>query len=126
MPSNKSFGISMGAVLLLIGLYPLIVDQNPNIWCLGIATYLFVVSFLYPQLHRPLNIIWFKIGAFMHANISPIMLGLIYFLVFTPTGIYLKMVNKKCSRFGFDRTKKTYWVDCRENKITSESFKNQF
>ena len=60
--SNKSFGIVFFVVFLLIGLYPLIHDENIRIWFLIISCIFLVLGFLNSSILTPLNLLWFKFG----------------------------------------------------------------
>lgn len=75
------------------------------------------------KLLTPLNKIWFKFGIFLGSIVSPIVMGIVFFLVVTPTGLIMKMFGKKMLDNAFDKNKKSYWINC--NKKDS-SMKNQF
>jgi hypothetical protein len=51
---------------------------------------------------------------------SPIFLFIIFFLIITPTGIFLKIINKDVMGL---KKKNSYWIN-RENKL--QTMKNQF
>ena len=77
--SNRSFGIVFFVVFLVIGLYPLLNDNNLKIWSLIISFIFLVLGILNSNILSPLNNVWFKFGIFLGRFISPIIMGLIFF-----------------------------------------------
>ena len=84
--SNKSFGIVFFVVFLIIGLYPLIYNNNPKIWSLIISA-IFFLGLINSKLLTPLNKAWFIFGIFLGKIVSPFIMGIIFFLVVTPIGL---------------------------------------
>ena len=82
-----------------------------------------ILGLINSKLLNPLNLLWFKFGILIGSIVSPIIMGIIFFLVVTPTGIIIKMFGKIMLDSGFDKNKKSYWINC--NKQTS-SMKKQF
>ena len=70
----------------------------------------------------PLNKIWFKLGIFLGKFISPIVMGVIYFLVVVPTSFIMKALGKDLLNLKKNE-KKTYWI---KNLAKKTSMKKQF
>ena len=51
--------------------------------------------YLNSKLLLPLNKIWFKFGMFLGNFIAPIVMGIVFFLVVTPTGLIMKLLRKR-------------------------------
>tara|TARA_Y100000817_G_C16511768_1_gene391484 strand:+ start:221 stop:589 length:369 start_codon:yes stop_codon:yes gene_type:complete len=122
MSSNKSFGIVFFIVFLILAIYPL--KNNGNI-----IIYLLIISFVFlalgltnSQLLTPLNKIWFKFGIFLGKIVSPLVMGIIFFLLVTPIGILMRLFKKDLLNLKYN-SKKSYWIE--KNEIKSK-FKNQF
>ena len=77
--SNRSFGIVFFVVFLVIGLYPLLNDNNLKIWSLIISCIFLVLGILNSKILSPFNNAWFKFGIFLGKFVSPIIMGLIFF-----------------------------------------------
>ena len=88
--SNRSFGIVFAVVFAIIGLFPLWYSENIKVWALFVAATFLVLAFILPKILAPLNRIWFLFGILLHKFINPLIMGLIFFLVFTPFS------SKKC------------------------------
>jgi len=120
--SNKSFGIVFFVVFLLIGLYPLIHDENIRIWSLIISCIFLVLGFLNSSILTPLNLLWFKFGILLGKLISPIIMGFVFFLVVTPTGLIMRLFKKDLLKLKKNNAK-SYWI---ERSINESNMKNQF
>ena len=121
--SNKSFGIVFFVVFLLITLYPLLNNESIRIWSLVISIIFLILGILDSKILSPLNKIWFKFGIFLGKIISPIVMGIIFFLVVTPTGIFMRILGKDLLNLKFKRDKKSYWLEKTDPK---SKMKNQF
>ena len=120
--SNRSFGIVFFIVFLLIALYPLIYSGEFRIWSLIISFIFLILGVFNSKILTPLNKLWFKFGIFLGNIISPIVMGIIYFIVVTPIALILKVFNKDV--LNLKKTKNSsYWIN--KEKYNS-SMKNQF
>ena len=120
--SNRSFGLVFFIVFLLIATYPLLNDGHLRIWSLIISVIFLVLGLLNSKTLYPLNKIWFKFGIFLGKIISPLVMGLIFFTVVTPIGLFMRLLNKDLLSLKFNK-KKTYWIEKNEPK---SKMKNQF
>jgi len=120
--SNRSFGIVFFIVFLLISIYPLINDESIRYWPLIISFIFLILGFLNSKILTPLNKIWFKFGLLLGRVISPIIMGIIFFLVVTPTGFLMRMLKKDLLNLKSNNNK-SYWIEKTEPK---SKMKNQF
>ena len=121
--SNKSFGIVFFVVFLIIGLYPLIYNNNPKIWSLIISAIFLFLGLINSKLLTPLNKAWFIFGMFLGKIVSPFVMGIIFFLVVTPIGFIMKILGKDLLRLKFNKNVHTYWIEKSDQK---SKMKNQF
>ena len=120
--SNRSFGIVFFVVFLIIGLYPLTNDNDFRLWSIIISSIFLILGILNSKILSPLNKIWFKFGLFLGKIISPIVMGIIYFLVVTPIGLFMRLIQKDLLSLKFNN-KNTYWI---EKSGPKSKMKNQF
>ena len=120
--SNKSFGIVFFVVFLLIGLYPLINADGIRVWSIIISLVFLILGLTNSKILNPLNKLWFKFGILLGKIISPLVMGIIFFLVVTPIGILMKLLKKDLLNLRFNN-KETYWIEKNEPK---SKMKNQF
>ena len=120
--SNRSFGIVFFIVFLLIALYPLLKGNDLRIWSLIISFIFLVLGLINSKILTPLNRLWFKFGLLLGKFISPLIMGIIFFVVVTPIGIIMRLLKKDLLNLKYNK-KETYWIDKSGPK---SKMKNQF
>ena len=120
--SNRGFGIVFFVVFFLIGLYPLTYSGEIRIWAIIISLIFIVLGFFNSKILTPLNKIWFKFGIFLGKIISPVIMGIIFFLVVTPTGLIMRLLGKDVLNLKYNKSK-SYWI---EKNSTKSKMRNQF
>tara|TARA_B100000965_G_scaffold303161_1_gene261855 strand:- start:378 stop:773 length:396 start_codon:yes stop_codon:yes gene_type:complete len=120
--SNRSFGIVFFVVFLLVGLWPMLNNSDLRIWSLILSIIFLFLGVLNSRILTPLNIVWFKFGMLLGKIISPIVMGLIFFIVVTPTAIILKLFNKDVLSLKKNKSN-SYW---KKNSNYKTSMRNQF
>jgi len=120
--SNKSFGIVFFIVFLLVALYPLINNGDLRIWSFIIAIIFLILGLINSKVLTPLNKLWFKFGLLLGRVISPLIMGIIFFLVVTPTALIMRIIGKDLLSLKFNN-KKSYWI---EKTGPKSKMKNQF
>ncbi len=119
--SNKSFGIVFFIFFIAVAFYPLINNEEYRLWALIISLIFLILGLINSSFLTPLNLLWFKFGILLGRIVSPIIMGLVFFGVVTPTGLIMKLFKKDLLRLKRNE-KKSYWI---ERKTKSE-MKNQF
>ena len=122
LPSNRNFGIVFFVVFLLIALYPFTYGGELRIWSLIISIILLILGFFNSKILAPLNKIWFKFGIFLGKIISPLIMGIIFFLVVTPIGLIMRLLGKDVLNLKYNKNK-SYWI---EKNGPKSKMKNQF
>ncbi len=120
--SNRSFGIVFFIVFLLIALYPLLKGSDLRIWSLVISFIFLILGLINSKILTPLNRLWFKFGLLLGRFISPLIMGIIFFIVVTPIGIIMRLLKKDLLNLKYNK-KETYWIDKTGPK---SKMKNQF
>ena len=121
--SNRSFGIVFFFVFLIISLWPLI-DENPiRVWSIFVAIIFLILGLMNSKLLTPLNILWFKFGKLLGFIIAPIVMGIVFFVVITPTGLIMKIIGKDLLNNKYNNKIKSYWINRGKLKST---MKQQF
>ena len=120
--SNKSFGLVFFVVFLLIAFYPLINHGGIRFWSIPFSLIFLVLGLLNSKILTPLNKVWFQFGIFLGKIVSPFVMGVIFFLVVTPTAFLMRILKKDMLNLKFN-DKKTYWIEKNEPK---SKMKNQF
>ena len=120
--SNRSFGIVFFVVFLLVALYPLIHAEEIRLWSLIISIIFLILGLLNSKILGPLNKIWFKFGILLGKIVSPLIMGIIFFLVVTPIGLIMRLLGKDLINLKYNNNK-SYWIEKNDPK---SKMKNQF
>ncbi len=120
--TNRSFGIVFFIFFFIIAVYPLINNGDIRIWSIIIALTFLILGLFNSRILTPLNKIWFRFGILLGNLISPIIMGIIFFLIITPTSFIMKILGKNLLNLKRNN-KNSYWVE--RPKIKSK-MKNQF
>ena len=108
--SNRSFGLIFFVVFLVIALWPLKSGEEFRLWSLVLSIIFFILGILNSKLLTPLNKLWFKFGIFLGSIVSPIVMGIVYFLVVTPMGMFMRFLGKDLLKTSKEKNASTYWM----------------
>jgi hypothetical protein len=121
--SNKSFGLTVGIILIILWIW---LFDKKNIFGISILILgaLFVaIAFIYPKKLEIINEYWFKLGIFLNKIFQPIIMAILFYLIFTPYGLFLRILGKNYINIKIEKSSKTYWILRDDKKI---NMKNQF
>lgn len=122
LPSNRNFGIVFFIVFLVIGLWPLLTQSELRIWSILISMVFIFLGISNSNILTPLNKLWMKFGLLLGNIVAPIVMGIVYFGVVTPTGIMLRLFGKDILMLKKNKNS-SYWL----NKVNkNNNMKNQF
>ena len=127
LPSDRSFGITFVVVFAIVAAWQAWtgrVDVAYIFFVLALATLL--CALLRPALLHGLNRAWMRFGAMLHKVVNPLVLGGIYFLVFTPVAVAMRLAGRDALRRKLDAQAKTYWIDRDPPGPPPDSLPNQF
>ena len=122
--SNKNFGLVFFVVFLIVSLYPLLNQEIIRVWSLIISFIFLFLGIINSILLSPLNYIWFKFGLFLGKFISPLVMGIVYFIVVFPTFLLIKLFKKNYLNLKYDNSKESYWITNESDE--DKNMKNQF
>lgn len=91
-----------------------------------ISVVFFLFSLFIPNALSPLNWLWTRFGELLHKIVSPIVLGGLFFLVFTPFGLAMRLFGKDLLRLRLDKNQASYWLERSPPGPESRSFEDQF
>ncbi|MDC0417074.1 SxtJ family membrane protein [Candidatus Pelagibacter sp.] len=120
--SNRSFGIVFFLFFLIIATYPLINGNEIRLWSLIVSIVFLFLGLINSKILNPLNKLWFKFGIFLGKIVSPLVMGIIFFLVVTPIGLLMRLLNKDLLNLKFNNNT-SYWIEKTDPK---SKMKNQF
>ncbi len=107
--SDRAFGLAFGAAFSMIGLLPLAFGGPARLWSLALAGALLFTALIDPRLLAPLNRVWTRLGLLQRV-LTPLLMGLLFYGVVTPTGLALRLAGKDVLDRRFDREADSYWI----------------
>ncbi|HEV7321396.1 MAG TPA: SxtJ family membrane protein [Ensifer sp.] len=128
-PSNRSFGYTVGGILLAIAIIKAWRHSEVTIIAgvLGlIGAVLVILAFVAPSTLTRANRLWMKLGLVLFKIVNPVVMFLIYVTTFVPIGFYLRLRGHDALAEQFDKNAKTYWIDKPEAGAVEATMKNQF
>ena len=122
--SNRSFGLLFFIVFFIIAFWSFRGNiEQIKIWSVGLSIIFLILGLINSKLLTPLNKSWHYLGIILGIIVSPIVMGLIYFLVVSPIGFIMRLIGKDLLKLKYDKSIKSYWINKEKLKST---MKNQF
>ena len=126
LPSNKKIGIFFFILLTILSVVLFIYDYTLiSVITLTTGLISLTLSYLKPDLLLPVNKAWMTLGYLLGYIVSPIVIGSIFFVIFTPISIFLKIIGRDELKL-LNKNSDSYWRKRQLNKDSQTSFKNQF
>ena len=125
LPSNKKFGFFFTLVFGFAAAYFYV--NSSLTWAhpfSAVAVIFFVVTIVKADYFLPLNKLWMRFGLLLGMIVSPIVLGVIFFGLFTPIAFLMRLIGRDELKLKF-KNRASHWIS-RSDPIHAESFKNQF
>jgi hypothetical protein len=124
--SDRSFGMVFAVVFVLIGAWPLWHGAVPRWWALGAAAAFVALAALRPGLLARPNRLWSRFGVLLGRLVSPIALGVLFYLAFVPIGLAMRIAGKDPLRLKRDAAADSYWIPRQPPGPPPDSMTNQF
>lgn len=124
--SDRTFGLVVAFFFLVLALSPLRHAGHVRIWWLVLSGTSFAVALLWPRSLHPANRAWTSFGVLLGRLVNPIVMTILFVLVFTPVGILLRMLDKDLLRLKWDPKRITYWMPRQPPGLEAESMSRQF
>lgn len=124
--SDRVFGLVFAVFFTVIGCWPLFMGAAVRLWALGIAAVFLVLALIWPASLSGLNRWWMKFGVLIGKVVSPIALGLVFYLTILPIGLILRLSGKDLLRLKMDRAANTYWIPREPPGPDPRTLNNQF
>ena len=121
--NNRSFGILFFIVFLILGLYPTLKGNSPNIYFILISIPFIILGIINSKILTPLSNAWIKLGEILGIIIAPIVMAIIYFFILTPISLIVRIFGKDLLSIKFNKQVNTYWINRKKN---INSMKKQF
>ena len=125
--SNKSFGVMFGVIFLLATAYLVAKDKSTfaQLFTFVASVTTFVVAFKAPTMLTKPNLYWMKFSLLLARVVSPIVLGVLFFVLISPLAIVLRIFGR--DQLLLKRQESfSLWKIRNSKGYSLESFKNQY
>ncbi|MCX7113269.1 MAG: SxtJ family membrane protein [Proteobacteria bacterium] len=106
--------------------YPELADQALTLSLAAASAIFLLFAVAIPKALAPLNWVWTRFGLVLHKIVSPVVLGVLFFLVFTPIGLIIRLFGNDPLHLRFDSQAQSYWIVRSPSGPEPDSLKNQF
>jgi len=124
--SNRSFGLVFAGVFLLVAFWPALRHGEAiRWWAVAVGVAFGGLALFKDDALAPLNRLWFKLGLAMHAVMSPLIMGLLFYGAVLPVALALKALGKDILRLR-RTSESTCWIVRDPPGPAKDSMKQQF
>lgn len=124
--SDRAFGLTFAVVFAVLAAVSAWRGGASWPYSLGAAAVFAAAAVAVPGLLAPLNRVWLKFGLLLHKVTTPLILGLLFYLVVTPTALILRLLGKDLLRLNGDAEAASYWIERQPPGPAPDSMPNQF
>ena len=124
--SDRAFALTFAAFFALIGVLPIARGASLRLWPLAVAVTIAIAGLVAPRALHPLNVIWSRFGLLLNRIVSPIVMGLVFYVALTPMGMLARKLGKDTLRLRRDSARDSYWIVRTPPGPGPDTLKNQF
>jgi hypothetical protein len=124
--SDRSFGFVFAAFCFLVTFLPLLKGHPARWWAAPFGALFLTAALLRPSVLHPLNRLWLHLGLLLQKVVSPIVLAVLFYGVFTPMAFAYRIFGKDLLRLRLDRNAQSYWISRTPPGPPAESMDHQF
>jgi hypothetical protein len=124
--SNRAFGWVFTAVFLIVAAWPLVSGHAPRWWALVISGLVALITLAAPALLTVPNRLWTRFGLLLHRVVSPVVLGILFYVAVTPMGLIMRALGKDPLRLRRSVSNASYWVAREPPGPQPDSMSDQF
>ncbi len=123
---QRSFGFLFAVIFSVLGVTALYRGQGlkPALFCVALLC-AGAAQWLPQLLVRPYRL-WMGFARVLERFMNPLMMGVIFYGMFTPLALVLKILKRDSLRLKLDPKAKTYWIHRSNNRDCGPGMKFQF
>ena len=119
LPSDRKFGWTFAALFVLVGAL-----SHP--WLIALGALFAVVTVTRAELLAPLKRAWMRLGELLNRVVSPVVMAVIFFAVFTPVGLVMRAFGRDALSLRYEPKADSYWKRREPPGPAEDSFRNLF
>lgn len=122
MRSDRVFGLVWAVFFVVVGAVPLRHGRGVRAWPLVVGAVFLAAAIFLPEALRPLEVAWTRLGRVLHRVMTPVVVAVLWYMVFTPAGWLLRLFRKDPLRLAHEPAANTYWIVRRDREIRWGAF----
>jgi Saxitoxin biosynthesis operon protein SxtJ len=126
LPSERSFGLVFACFFALLAALSFYHGGTRWYYWFPLAALFAALAYTAPSVLAPLNRLWARFGHLLHMVVSPLLLGVLFYVCITPFGILMKLTGNDPMRRRFEPAARSYWIVREPPGPAPETFKDQF
>ena len=121
----RSFGLIVGGIFSVIGMWPLVFrSESPRLWAIALGVGLIGLGVVIPWSLKQVYKVWMRVGHALGWVNTRILLGVIFYGLITPMGLFLRLLGKDAMRRVLVQEAQTYRIA--RSPRSHAHMKNQF
>jgi len=126
LPSNRKFGYFFTFIFAVLAAYFLYTESTVFFYSFSITSVLFfTVTLVHAEFLRPLNRLWMAFGLLLGKIVSPVVMGIIFFGLFSPISLLMRLLGRDELRLKLNK-RTSHWRIRNHADGINNHFKNQF
>lgn len=122
----RKFGITVGIVFILISITLYFLSKGSYTYFGIVGILLLLFGLFLPYTLKPLNKVWMTIALILGWFMSRVILIILYYVIITPLGIFLKLIGKDFLKMKINLNSSSYWEERDNRSIEKVDFEKQF
>ncbi len=108
--SNRTLGLVFAGFFTVVTLSPMVRHHPPRLWAAAVAIVFLGIALAVPRLLEPLNRFWTLLGTVIQRIVHPLVMGIMFYLIFTPAGLLLRLFGHDLLHLKHEPDADTYWI----------------
>ncbi len=124
--SDRVFGLLFAAIFAGVGLWPLLRGGGLRLWALAIGGVFLLLALARPRTLSWLNRTWMQFGLLLNRIVSPVAIGVVYYLALVPTALMMRVFGKLPLQLKYDPKAASYWIERKPPGPDPQTMNDQF
>src|SRR5262245_34262435 len=124
--SDLTFGLVVTAFFRAVAFLPVLKGHPARWWASPFAALFLIAALVRPSVLHGLNVLWLRLGLLLQRIVSPVILLLLFYGIFTPAAFLYRLLGKDLLGLRFDHRANSYWIARTPPGPPPESMVNQY
>jgi hypothetical protein len=122
----KKFAIGLSIIVAIIATIQYFYNHTIYIYLYISSILILLIGLISPIIIKPIFILFSYLGFVLGWFMTRLILAFLFYLIFTPIGLLIKLTGKKLLDTKFPGNGESYWIDRDNSDYTVENYERQF